>query len=257
MNCGMNGRLASEDFVDDIFVQPAASDSGVSLGAALLMAKEEGDDPAFRMRHLYYGPEFSNEEIETALKEAKIGYYKSDHVARDTAGYLARGRIVGWLQGCMEVGARGLGNRSILASPMINNMKDRLNREVKHREMWRPFCPSMKDEYYEQYIEAKADSLFMVMAFPVMPEYRSVCPAVVHVDDTARPQAVSRQDNARFWQLLDEFERLTGEAILINTSFNIQGEPIVCSPRDALRCFGGTGVDVLVMGDYIAEKLHV
>lgn len=257
MNCVMNGKLAEQDFVDDIFVQPAASDNGASLGAALLMAKEMGVDASFRMTHLYYGLEYSNEEVEKALKEAKISYYRSADIFREVAEHLADGKIVGWVQGKMEVGARALGARSILASPMYPDMKDKLNLEVKHRENWRPFCPSMKEEHYPNYIEAKADSPFMIMAFPVAPAYRDKFPSIVHVDNTARPQAVSKRDNPRFWNLIDEFEKITGHGILINTSFNIQGEPVVCSPRDALRCFGGTGIDLLAMGDFIAKKPHL
>jgi carbamoyltransferase len=257
MNCVMNGKLASQSFVDDIFVQPAASDNGAALGAALLMARERGVDASFRMTHLYYGPAYSNEQIEKALQEAKIDYARSADVARDTAQLLAKGRIIGWLQGPMEVGARALGNRSILASPLIREMKDRLNLEVKHREPWRPFCPSMKEELYRKYINATTPSPFMIMAFPACDEHKAAVPAVVHVDGTARPQTVSRRDNPRFWSLLDEFEKLTGHGILINTSFNVQGEPIVCSPQDALRCFGGTGIDVLVMGDFIARKAAI
>ena len=154
----------------------------------------------------------------------------------------------------MEIGARALGNRSILASPLISDMKTKINLEVKHRENWRPFCPSMKEEVYQKYIDSSTDSPFMIMAFPVNKKVSSEIPAVVHVDGTARPQQVSKNYNFKFWSLLNEFEKITGHAILINTSFNIQGEPVVCSPKDALRTFGGTGLDILVLGDYILEK---
>ena len=154
----------------------------------------------------------------------------------------------------MEVGARALGNRSILASPLIKDMKTKINLEVKHRENWRPFCPSMKEEVYHKYINTNTVSPFMIMAFPVNKEISSSIPAVVHVDGTARPQEVSKKYNFKFWSLLDEFEKITGHAILINSSFNIQGEPVVCTPTDALRTFGGTGLDILVLGDFIVEK---
>ena len=141
----------------------------------------------------------------------------------------------------------------------VNNVKeikalDKINLEVKHRENWRPFCPSMKEEVYKKYIDSSIDSPFMIMAFPVNKKVSSEIPAVVHVDGTARPQQVSKNYNFKFWSLLNEFEKITGHAILINTSFNIQGEPVVCSPKDALRTFGGTGLDILVLGDYILEK---
>jgi carbamoyltransferase len=254
MNCVLNGRLATKPFVENLFVQPAASDNGVALGAAMLLARECGDSPAFRMTHTYYGREYSEAEILRALGEAKVPFRKSSDVCRETASYLANDKIVAWFQGRMEVGARSLGNRSILANPLNADMRDKLNREVKHRENWRPFCPSMKEESYLTFMDAPCESRFMILACPVVPEFHDKVPGIVHVDKTARPQAVARADNPRFWKLLDEFEQLTGYGILINTSFNIQGEPIVYSPRDALRTFGGTGLDVLVMGDYIVTK---
>lgn len=254
MNCVMNGNLSKKSFVDDIFVQPAASDNGVSLGAAQLLTAQEGIAPNHKMEHLYWGPEFSEDEIVLALNEAKVSYRKSENICHEVAKKISEGKIVGWFQGRMEVGARALGNRSILASPLVRDMKTKINLEVKHREDWRPFCPSMKEEVYGKYINAKTGSPFMIMAFPVNKEISSSIPAVVHVDGTARPQQVSKKHNLKFWSLLDEFEKITGHAILINSSFNIQGEPIVCTPTDALRTFGGTGLDILVLGDFIVEK---
>ena len=254
MNCVLNGRLAEKEFVDNIYIQPAASDNGVSLGAAQLLNMREGSEKNKKMDHAYWGPEFTEVEIIKALIESKLSYKKSKNICNEVAQKIKDGKIVGWFQGRMEIGARALGNRSILASPLISDMKDKINLEVKHRENWRPFCPSMKEEVYYKYIDASADSPYMIMAFPVHEEFRTIIPAVVHVDGTARPQAVSKKYNPRFWGLLDEFEKLTGHPVLINSSFNIQGEPVVCSPVDALRTFGGTGLDVLVMGDFILEK---
>ncbi len=254
MNCVMNGKIASMDCVEGIFVQPAASDNGVSLGAALLQAKHDGVLKRQRMEHLYWGPEFSSEEIEKAIKDAKLNYYKSEDVTKETAGFLQAGKIVGWFQGRMEVGARALGGRSILGNPVFPDMKNKINREVKHRESWRPFCPSIKEESYTRYIDTKFDSPFMILAFPVHEEVRDDIPSCVHVDGTARPQVVKKNINPRYWQLIDEFGKLSGHEILINTSFNVQGEPVVCSPSDALRTFGGTGIDILVLGDYIIKK---
>jgi len=254
MNCVMNGRLAEKEFVDNIYVQPASSDNGVSLGAAQILNNRDGIKKNKKMNHAYWGPEYSEDAIIRALNESKLSYRKSKNICFEVAQKINEGKIVGWFQGRMEVGARALGNRSILASPLISNMKDKINLEVKHRENWRPFCPSMKEEAYYKYIDASADSPYMIMAFPVREEFRSIIPAVVHIDGTARPQAVSKKYNPRFWGLLDEFEKLTGHPVLINSSFNIQGEPVVCSPSDALRTFGGTGLDVLAIGDFIVEK---
>lgn len=254
MNCVMNGSLARESFVNNIFVQPASSDNGVSLGAAQLLSLKEGFNPNQKMEHAYWGPEFSEKEIILALKESKLNYRKSKNICFEVAEKISQGKIIGWFQGRMEIGARALGNRSILASPLISDMKTKINLEVKHRENWRPFCPSMKEEVYKKYIDSSIDSPFMIMAFPVNKKVSSEIPAVVHVDGTARPQQVSKNYNFKFWSLLNEFEKITGHAILINTSFNIQGEPVVCSPKDALRTFGGTGLDILVLGDYILEK---
>jgi len=254
MNCVLNGHLAGKEFVDNIYIQPAASDNGVSLGAAQLLNMREGLKKNQKMNHAYWGPEFTEVEIIKALTESKLSYKKSKNICKEVAQKIKDGKIVGWFQGRMEVGARALGNRSILASPLISNMKDKINLEVKHRENWRPFCPSVKEEAYYKYIDASAESPYMIMAFPVHEKFRSIISGVVHVDGTARPQAVSKKYNPRFWGLLDEFEKLTGHPVLINSSFNIQGEPVVCSPRDALRTFGGTGLDVLVMGDFILEK---
>ena len=257
MNCVMNGNLSRQSFVNNIFVQPASSDNGVSLGAAQLLTMQEGIASNYKMEHAYWGPEFSDEEIISALSESKVSYRKSHNLCFEIAEKISEGKIVGWFQGRMEIGARALGNRSILASPLINDMKTKINLEVKHRENWRPFCPSMKEDVYKKYFDTNTESPFMIMAFPVKKEVLSEIPAVVHVDGTARPQQVSKKHNFKFWSLLDEFEKITGHALLINTSFNIQGEPVVCSPKDALRTFGGTGLDILVLGDFIVEKPEI
>ena len=254
MNCALNGKIAQMDVVKNLFVQPAATDNGVSLGAALLGAQDAGDNPRFTMAHSYWGPSYSNDAIETVLKNAKAHYRKSDNIASEAAQMLADGKIIGWMQGSMEVGARSLGARSILASPIFPDMKDKLNLEVKHRETWRPFCPSIKAESYERFIPSGKDSPFMVVALPFAEAERSSVPSCVHVDGTARTQRVTREANPLFWTLLDEFEKRTGYGILINTSFNVQGEPTVCTPQDALRCFFSTGLDALVIGDFILTK---
>ncbi len=260
MNCAMNGKIAQMDVVENFFVQPAATDNGVSMGAALLAAQEHGANPRFTMNHAYWGPSYSNEVIEKALENAKVSYRKMTSaatLAAETARMLADGKIIGWMQGSMEIGARALGARSILASPLGKEMKDKLNLEVKHREHWRPFCPSIKAESYERFIAldaAKHDALFMNVALPVVEAERVNIPSCVHVDGTARVQRVTKDVNPLFWSVLDEFEKLTGYGILINTSFNVQGEPTACTPQDALRCFFSTGLDALVIGDFILMK---
>jgi carbamoyltransferase len=254
MNCKMNGKLAMLPEVEKIFVQPASSDNGVSLGAAYLLALEEGASHFSTMTHAYWGPAFEGDAIEKALRESKQDYYKSDDVIAETARFLHQGQIVGWLQGRMEVGARALGGRSILANPLIPDMRRKINLEVKHREDWRPFCPSLPIERYRDYFDTQHTSDFMILAFPVRNEVRDLIPSVVHVDGSARPQTVRRETNPRFHALLERFGELSGHPVLLNTSFNVQGEPIVCSPAQALRCFGGTGIDVLVLGDFIIKK---
>ncbi|TAE30370.1 MAG: hypothetical protein EAZ92_04600 [Candidatus Kapaibacterium sp.] len=254
MNCAMNGKVAQMDIVQKLFVQPAATDNGVSLGAAMLSANEAGENVRFQMAHTNWGSSYSDEEIERALKNAKVQYRKSTNLAAETAQMLAAGKIVAWMQGAMEVGARALGARSILASPIFPDMKDKLNLEVKHRETWRPFCPSIKAESYERFIPSGVDSAFMVVALPFSEKEKSNVPSCVHVDGTARTQRVTKDVQPLFWSVLDEFETLTGYGILINTSFNVQGEPTVCTPQDALRCYFSTGLDALVMGSFILTK---
>lgn len=254
MNCCMNGKLSRMDEVQDIFVQPASSDNGIALGAAYLMARRAGVTSFAKLRHAYWGPAFSDAQVEAAIQESKLPYTRSTATVEEIARDLHAGKIVGWLQGRMEVGARALGNRSILASPLFPNMKDKLNREVKHREDWRPFCPSLPADDYARYFAHGRDSDYMILAYPVRAEVRDRIPSVVHVDGTARPQTVSPEHNPKFCALLKEFGRLSGHPVLINTSFNVQGEPVVCTPADALRCYGGTGLDVLVLNDFILRK---
>ena len=254
MNCCMNGKLSRMPEVSEIFVQPASADNGIALGAALVLAQRAGVTAFERMRHAHWGPEFSDAEVEAALRESKLEFRRSFSTVEEVARLLFEGRIVGWFQGRMEVGARALGSRSILASPLYRDMKDKLNREVKHREDWRPFCPSLPIEDYRTYFEHGTDSDFMILAYPVREQFRDAIPGVVHVDGTARPQTVRADANPRFHGLLKAFGRLSGHPVLINTSFNVQGEPVVCTPADALRCFGGTGLDVLVLNDFIVVK---
>lgn len=254
MNCKMNGKIAVRPEVENIFVQPASSDNGTSIGAAILVALENGINSFEELNHCYYGSEYCDEEIETLLIESKVKYTKVEDLSEIVSNYLVEGKLVGWFQGKSEFGARALGNRSILANPLYKNMKDKLNLEVKHREDWRPFCPSLTAESYETYFGKTAKSPFMILAFPVIQQFHQIIPGVVHIDGTARPQSVEKEHNPVFHSLLETFGKKSGHPVLINTSFNVQGEPIVDSPADALRCFFSTGLDVLALGNYIITK---
>lgn len=254
MNCKMNGVVSTLDCIDRLYVQPAASDNGTALGAACLLAKKSGKKLHKVMPHPYWGPDYSDAEILKAIKEAKFAFSSPKNLAQEVAIELNRGKIIGWFQGRSEVGARALGGRSILANPLLPDMRDKLNLEVKHRESWRPFCPSMTVESFPRYFGHQEPAEFMIVAYKIKEEFQDILPAAVHVDGSVRPQAVRKDTNKKFHELLCAFERLSGHPVLINTSFNIQGEPIVETPKDALRCFGGTGIDVLVIGKYLVRK---
>jgi len=254
LNCVANGKLITSGKIKDIFIQPSASDAGAAIGAAIKMAMDDGHKFNWKMDHIYYGPEFTNEQIEKSIKLCKLEYEYHDDITGLAADLISRGKIIGWLQGRMEGGPRALGNRSILADPRNPKMKDKLNNEVKHREPWRPFCPSILNEDRAKYFDFDHESPFMILAFDVKEEKREEIPAVVHVDGTARPQTVTKEQNPVYYKLLKAFKQQTGVPVLINTSFNIKGEPIVCTPEDAIRCFFGTGIDALIMGNYLLKK---
>ncbi|MDP6977578.1 MAG: carbamoyltransferase C-terminal domain-containing protein [Myxococcota bacterium] len=253
LNCKNNGELLQSGLVDGLFVQPVANDAGVALGAALELNARLGNETKWKMEHTYYGPEVSEEAIEEALDRAGLDYACSDDVESETAAELAAGKIVGWFQGRAEVGPRALGNRSILGNPKIPGMDDRINEIIKFREAWRPFCPSILDEAKDDYLVGAKDSPFMILTFEVEPERREEVPAVVHVDGTARPHTVKRDVNPRYWKLIESFRQETGTPVLMNTSFNIKGDTIVNTVDDAVRTFRETGMDVLVVGDFVVR----
>jgi len=256
LNCAANGRIFEKTPFRDIYIQPAANDAGTSLGAALYVQHQILRQPrSFVMRHAYYGPEWSDNHLRGELARSGVTYqqFDDDTLVNETARALASGKIVGWFQGRMEFGPRALGNRSILADPRLAGMKDILNRRIKHREPFRPFCPSVLAEAAGEYFENSAVSPFMVQAYRVKPDQRSRIPAAVHADGTARLQTVERESNPRFWKLLKVFGEITGVPVLINTSFN-ENEPIVAAPREAIDCFARTYMDVLVMGPFVADK---
>jgi carbamoyltransferase len=215
------------------------------------------------MDHACLGPAFDNEAIEKVLKTSKLKYRRLEDVCKTTAEWIAKGAIVGWFQGGMEFGPRALGARSILADATRPEMKDVLNRWVKHREDFRPFAPAVCEENFHEYFihprlgekdAGGAEFPFMLFVCPVKEAAKERIPAVTHVDGTARVQTVTEKVNPRYYQLIREFEKITGVPVIVNTSFNVRGEPIVCTPQDALRCFFTTGIDVLVMGDFLIEK---
>jgi carbamoyltransferase len=255
MNSKANGRLLATGVVDDIFVQPAATDDGAAIGAAIGAHKAIGAPlPRYRMTDAYLGPEFADDQIASVVKTYKLPAFHVDNVEQEAARLLAQGKILGWFQGRMEFGPRALGNRSILADPRTVDMRDRVNECVKFREGWRPFAPSCLAEVSEEYFELCKDAPFMILTFDVVPEKRSVIAAVTHADNTARVQTVTQDANPRYWKLINEFGKRTGVPVIMNTSFNLKGEPIVCAPKDAVRTFYSSGLDFLVMGNYILAK---
>jgi len=256
LNCSMNGKLALLPWVDQLFIQPAAYDAGTALGAALSVYVEKtGQRPSWRMEHAYWGPEFTHEQIEEALRAFQdVRYYRSDDICAETAKLLAEGKIIGWFQGRSEVGPRALGNRSILADPSHPQMKDRVNNQVKHREPWRPFAPSVLEEAVGRYVTNPMPSPYMILAFDTNSEVKGEIVSATHVDGTCRPQTVSRAANPRYWQLIKSFEAITGIPAVLNTSFNVDSQPIVNAPHEAIDTFLNCGIDVLAIGDFLVWK---
>ena len=255
LNSKANGKIAASGLVDNLFVQPAASDDGVALGAALAPYMDDGGRlPMKEMRHAYLGPSFNDEAIESALRTYKLKYKWLSDIAASAAELLSEGRILGWFQGRMEFGPRALGSRSILADPRDPEMNAKVNNAVKFREWWRPFAPSMKKEAAREYLESASDSPFMVLTAQVRAEKQAVIPSVTHVDGSARPQTVEKEINPVYWRLIDEFEKRTGVPVIMNTSFNLRGEAIVHTPTDAIRTFFSSGMDALVIGSFLVEK---
>ena len=255
LNSKANGKIAASGLIEELFVQPAASDDGVALGAALAPFLDGGQRlPLRAMRHAYLGPCFDDVAIESALKTYKIRASRLSDPAATAAELLSRGKILGWYQGRMEFGPRALGCRSIIADPRDPEMNTKVNNAVKFREWWRPFAPSFKKEAAPEYLESAYDSPFMILTAQVRPEKRSVIPSVTHVDGSARPQTVEKEINPLYYRLIDEFGKRTGVPVIMNTSFNLRGEAIVNTPTDAIRTFFSSGMDALVMGSFLVEK---
>ncbi len=263
-NCSMNGKILYSGLFEDVFVQPASHDAGCALGAALYRCHELNPQETFPiLKHLYWGtPTGDNDAILETLESWQdfLHYEKVDHIAQKTARLLAEGFVIGWVQGKSEFGPRALGNRSIAADPRPAENKDIINEMVKKREAYRPFAPSVLEEYVRDYYDVPAGHPrfpYMIFVVNVKKEVQELLGAVTHVDGTARIQSVSREDNPAYWELIDEFRKITGVPILLNTSFNNNAEPIVDSVTDAVVCFYTTKLNYLVIGDYLIGKKDV
>ncbi len=255
-NCVANGQIFDVTPFEDIYIHAAAGDAGLAVGAAFYVWHQILDQPReFVMEHAYWGPEFSNAEIRQTLERHGLAYRELDEDAlvKETAQHIADGKVVGWYQGRAEWGPRALGNRSIVVDPRRHDMRDILNMRIKHREPFRPFAPSILEEYTGEWFEQDYPSPFMLMTYKVRPEKRDLIPAPTHVDGTGRLQTVSKRTNPRYWKLIDAFRQLTGVPLVLNTSFN-ENEPIVCTPDEAVQTFLRTKMDVLVMGNYIVVR---
>ena len=283
LNCVANGKLVRARVFEDVWIQPAAGDAGGSAGAAYAVWHiHDGNERRTNGRHdatggSYLGPEFSEVEIRRTLQRqnAKARYYEDfQELAVDVAAMIAQGAVVGWFQGRMEFGPRALGARSILGDARNSEMQKKLNLKIKYREGFRPFAPSVLEEDIREYFDLDQESPYMLLVAPIrearripLPRdyfektlyerlyfLRSDLPALTHIDYSARIQSVSKVTNPRYWHLINEFKNLTGYSVIVNTSFNVRGEPIVCTPEDAYRCFMRTEMDYLVVGDYLLDK---
>ena len=255
LNCVMNAVIRDNTPFKNIWVQPAAGDAGTALGAALWIDAQQRKNSyqRYEMEHAYWGPDYGDEETEQFLKWTKVPYKKLDNIAAQTASILAEDKVIGWYQGRMEFGPRALGSRSILASPVNASMQQRLN-EIKDREDFRPVAPVVLEEDAAEWFEDASYSPFMLFVYNVKEDKADKIPAVRHVDNTARIQTINRHQHALYYDLLKEFKQQTGVPVLINTSFNTRGEPIVCTPRDAIECFWTSPFDALVINSFLLEK---
>jgi len=255
LNSVMNGVILKDGLFQNIFIQPASGDNGTGLGAAFEIWHETlGNPRGFVMTDAYTGPSYTEAEMEEALRKFKQAYTRPADIAKECALLLADGKILGWFQGRLEFGPRALGNRSILVDPRRAEMKDILNHRVKHREPFRPFAPAILEERCGEYFDSAHPSPFMLLVYNVKPEKRSVIPAITHVDGTGRVQTVSRSQNPIYHRLIEAFDRITGVPVVLNTSFNDKGEPIVCTPGDALSFFVKSEIDFLAMGPFLVKN---
>lgn len=254
LNCVLNGVVRDHGSFKKIWIQPAAGDAGTALGAALWIDRQyNSNTPVQVMEDAYWGPAYSDNDVEELLKWMKIPYRRLKNIAAETASLLADNKVIGWFQGRMEFGPRALGSRSILASPADASMQQKLN-EIKDREDFRPVAPVVMEEKAPEWFENAKQSPFMLFVYNVNPDKADRIPAVRHVDGTARIQTINRDQHVLYYDLLNEFNKLTGLPVLINTSFNTRGEPIVCTPKDAIACFWTSPFDALVINSFLLEK---
>lgn len=257
MNSVFNGKITAVTPFKKVFISSCPDDSGTSIGAALYAYNHIfGQKNRNEQLHNYYGPQFSDEEIKGVLDKFQIKFQRLENIEEQAAQLVAEGKIIGWFQGRMEFGQRALGNRSIIADPRDVKMKDKVNSVVKYRESFRPFAPSILEEYTAEYFECdpEARAPFMEKVYPIRKDKRNVIPAITHADGSGRLQTVSKQVNERYYKLIEEFYKITKVPVVLNTSFNVKGEPIVCSPIDAIRTFYSCGLDALIIGNYLVRK---
>jgi carbamoyltransferase len=262
LNCVANGRIVREAGFENVWIQPAAGDDGIAIGCAYYgRLALQGRPRSHVLTDAYFGRPYKVEEIRSATDQRLVRLVSqtklSSDICADTAKLLADGKVIGWFQGRSEYGPRALGNRSIIADPRTPEMKDILNKRVKHRQAFRPFAPIVLAERLNDVFEGTQESPYMLVAMNVRPHWRDKIPAIVHVDGTARIQTVREQDNPLLYRLLKEFDALTGVPVLLNTSFNVKGEPIVERPHDAVECFLTTGIDYLILHDLIMSKTRL
>ena len=255
LNVKLNQRIIARPDVKELFVQPASGDSGTAIGAASYVSVQRGV-PVEKMEHVYLGPAYTNEEVIAACERhpSKPAWQQIDEVPQRIARLLADGQPVAWFQGRMEFGPRALGGRSILGCPSVPGVADRINAQIKFRERWRPFCPSMLDTVGPQMLGSDHPAPFMTFTFPVAAEWKARVPEVVHEDGTSRAQVLRREFNPRYYELMLEMEKLTGNGVVLNTSLNRRGEPMICSPADALDMFFGSDLCYLIMEDVLVTK---
>jgi len=254
-NSVANGKIESESSFKNVYTPPCVGDSGAAIGAALYVYHHMLDRSRNTvLDNAYFGLSFDDETILAFLETCKVRFRKEENIAKTTAKLLAEGNIMGWFQGKMEFGPRALGGRSILADPRRAEMKDLVNKYVKRREEFRPFAPSVIEEEVYNFFDAPCLSPFMTSVCSVHESKRELIPAVTHFDGTARIQTVSRKTNAIYWEMIKEFQNITKVPIVLNTSFNVRDEPIVCSPLDAIACFYSSGMDYLAIGSYLVSK---
>lgn len=282
LNCVSNGKIYESGLFEDIWIQPAAGDAGGALGAALAvwhlhLEKKRKIEPSDSMQGSYLGPSFDDRDITRLIDRFDIPhrhFENFDELAKHTASLIDSGKVIGWFQGRMEFGPRALGNRSIIGDARNPEMQKKMNLKIKYRESFRPFAPAILEEDINSYCPYEIQSPYMLLVMPVIKErcfelpadynngnlfnrlyfQRSDVPAITHIDYSARVQTVSKTTNERFWKVINEFKKLTGYGIIINTSFNVRGEPIVCTPHDAFRCFMNSEIDFLVLNNYLFEK---